>query len=901
LNCPIAARPDAAAEVGQSAHLVGRDAELAVLDEVLGSGRAQTLVISGEPGIGKTTVWEAGVARAQRAGARVLVARPTESEAGLAYAALTDLLADVADAVAPRLAPPRARMLRVALLLEEPGESPADPRAVGLAVRDTLAALAQEPGGLVVAVDDAQWLDAASLAALEFALRRLPEDAAVTTLVSRRGGGDWEGAVRLELEPLSVGALFRIVRERLGQPVSLPLMRRIHEATGGNPFYALELARRSVERGSLSLPRSFATAAQERLADLPEDTRASLLEVAALSDATVELVQLDTLDAAFAADVLELRGRRIRFAHPLIRSAVYAAATPAERREVHRALAGRVAGEERARHLALSTAGPSAEVAAALEEAARSVADRGAAQTAVELAELALDHTPPDGRSASTVLVASYRFRAGDPAGARALLEPLVAQLDGDALAEALILLAWTREDDFDAAARLCEQALAATGDHRLATESHLRRAEIQLAQGKLDRALEDGRQAVARADALGDPALLTRALSYLSHFQTLAGTVEPGLLERALELERSLGRTTAYYGPVTVLGLRLMCADRLGEARRELERACDAATAAGEETARAALLVHLAQVETRAGEWQRADRRAGEATLLAEQLGLRQIESGALTVTASIAALTGRVDDARAAAQASLAASRGAHDVIFEVQSAAVLGFLELSLENAPAADAHLRELPGIYRRIGYGNPGAAPSVPDAIEAAISVGDLERAQDWLAELDRDVSDPWSRGVAARCRGLLAAAAGEKAIAQAELERAVEEHAASENVFERGRSLLALGELYRRTNQRRRARETLDAARTLFERLGAPIWAERARRELGRIGGRGPRSDTLTATEARVAELVARGRTNREVAALLVVSERTVETHLTHVYRKLGVRSRTELARRLAE
>jgi DNA-binding NarL/FixJ family response regulator len=886
--------------------VVGRDAELAAFGAALRAGAPPVVVISGEAGIGKTTVWEAALERARAQGFRALVARPAGSESQLAYSALNDLLAGALDGLLSELPPLRARMLRVALLLEEPGHVPVSPRAVAFAVLDALRLLVRRGDMPLVAVDDTQWLDPASATALGFALRRLSDSGRVAALLSCRTERGTvieqsltaDRLLRIELGPLSLGALFRIIRERLGRSVPIPLMAKIHKAAGGNPFYALELARRSLETGSLSTPDSLAALARERLAAFPGPTVEALLEVAALSDPAVGLVELEPLESAFATGDLVLEGDRLRFAHPLLRSAVYGAATPLQRRDLHRRLAMRVSGEERARHLGLASERPSAKIAATLTDAARTVAARGASQSAVELAELALQLTPPEDRVPAVVLAAEYRLHAGDPAGARALLEGLLPGIDGELRARALLLLAWTREDDFDMAARLCRQALAATSDDRLLAEIHVRLAEFALGQGELAVALEQAGLAVTRAGAAGDADLRVSSLSYLAHFQTLAGTVEPGLLERAICLEQALEHPRSYYGPGAMLGLRLMWADRLLQARPHLENACARAAEAGDEVARAALLVHLAQLETRAGDWTRAGGYADEAMLRAEQIGLRQIESGSRSAVAMVAALTGQVEKARATAEAGLAASRAAKEVTFAAHNLAVLGYLELSLGNPAAADSHLRGLSGLYARMGYGNVGVNPFLPNAIEAALAQGELARAESLLTQLTRAASDnPWARATALRCRGLIAAAKRDPQAAVAALEQAAEAHECSQDPFERARTLLALGAALRRGNQRRAAREKLKQARGIFRRLGAPLWEERASRDLASVSGRPPADTDLTASERRVAALVACGGTNREVAAQLVVSERTVATHLTHIYAKLGLRSRTELAR----
>lgn len=887
--------------------IVGREAELALLEP---EGAGGALLLCGEPGIGKSTVWAAAVERFRGARAAVLTARPAQAETRLAFAGLTDLLGDTVNEVAAELSTPRAHALRVAMLQEDT-DGPVDRLAIGLAVLDTMRLLARANGRLLVAVDDAQWLDAETEAALAFALRRLT-DGSVVVLLSRRNGPDTvlEQALsrpprRVELSGLTAGALLRIVRDQLGQSISLPAISRIHDLTGGNPFYALELARRALASGDVPVPSSLPALAEERIRSLPAMSLEALVEVAALADPVVDLVVLRALEPALATGVLELHGEHLRFTHPLLRSAVYEMATPAQRRRVHRRLAGRVTGEERARHLGLGTEGPSGKVASALELAARSVAARGGVHTAVELADLAVQRAPAADRADLVVSAAEYRLVAGDPRGARGALEAVIPQLRGDLRARGLIALAWTREDDFEAAGALCEQALESTSDDRLAADAHARRAEFALGQGRLGLALAHGAEAVRRAEAAGDTARLVHALAYTAHFQTLAGAMEPGVLERALELEEPLDRPSAYYGPRAMLGLRLMWSDRLAAARTAFEQALTQARAAGEEVARAVLLLHLADAETRSGAWGDARGHVEEAALLAEEIGLVQIRSGALWVSAMLSALAGRVEDARARARAGLEASRGAREVIFEAQNRAVLGFIELSLGNAQAAVGAMDELPALYERIGYGNPGANPFLPNLIEAEIQIGETSSAAshiDALLERAEALENPWAQAAAARCRGLLALAGERPAEAVTLLEEALVAHERSENPFERARTLLALGQAHRRQNRRRLARERLDQAHAVFTDLGAPLWADRASAERARIGGRAARgSNELTGTERRVAVLVAEGRTNREVADALVVSERTVTTHLTHIYSKLGVRSRTELVRRMAQ
>jgi DNA-binding CsgD family transcriptional regulator len=283
----------------------------------------------------------------------------------------------------------------------------------------------------------------------------------------------------------------------------------------------------------------------------------------------------------------------------------------------------------------------------------------------------------------------------------------------------------------------------------------------------------------------------------------------------------------------------------------------------------------------------------------LFEQISLKEATSGALYVTALVDARLGRVERARAAAERALALSEDQKNWIFTLLNQSVLGFLELSLGDAPAA---ARRLASVHDPLGeLSNSGI---LPNAIEALVAVGELGEARRLLERLEergRTLDRAWALATGARCRGLLAAAEGDLPLAFAAFERALAEHERLPDPFERGRTLLALGQTRRRAKQKRAARASLEQALAVFEELGAPLWAEKARVELGRIGGRAvPRRGQLTATEQAIADLVAAGRTNQEVAAALSLSPRTVQWNLSKIYRKIGVRTRTELAAGLA-
>lgn len=922
-------------EAGPAAGIVGREAELALLRDFLHSTRATVLVIEGEAGIGKTTLWTAGVAEARSAGSLVLACRPSAAEAELSYGALGDLVGPYLGDVLPELPAPQRWALEVALLLREAGGPPPDQRAIGMALLGVLRNLSQE-APVLVAVDDGQWVDPVSAGVVEFALRRLAGEP-VRVLVAVRVGEHLTAPMQLEramseerlerlpVGPLSLGALYRLLRARLGAALPRPTLVRVHEASDGNPFYALQLARalleqeRTAEAGRrLPIPDSLDELLYSRLAQLPPPVRDVLAIAAAMANPTVPTLAeaagselgavLAELDAAAAAGVVELNGDRVRFGHPLLASSAYWHAGETGRRSLHRRLAEVATDvEERARHLALATVGPDEEVAAALDAAAARAASRGAAVGAADLAELAVRLTPASNSVAvrrRVIGAAERHVAAGDLGRARGILEDLIGVVPpGAERADALVLLARTRQDDVEAQRKPFEQALQDTADDP-ARQARVRRglAEIANIRGDQQGALAYARSAIPLAEASGNPALLASTLAYVALFETFLGEATPGLLERAIALEDAAGYLPGYDSPSMVLGHRLVCEDRFDEARGWLEKAEHRAAARDDFTSRMWILLHLAEAELGAGNWSLAARHAAEGLELAEQLDADHSRSALLYAVTRVDALLGLVDAAREAGTRGVALARMSSSEFPEFYNQWALGFLQLSLGDSPGAMALLEPLLELGS-FGASRGALCTVLPDLIEALIGVGAVDRAEELLATLEgraRELQRPSAVAASARCRGLLLADQGHLEAALARFAEALEAHERLPNPFERGRTLLALGETQRRARRRRAARESLQAALALFEELGAPLWAEKARRELARIGGRAPAAGALTPTEERVAALVAEGRTNREAAKALYLSEHTIEGHLSRIYAKLGVRSRAELAHRLA-
>jgi DNA-binding CsgD family transcriptional regulator len=907
--------------------LVGRQPELAAIDEFVARAPSgpQALFLEGEAGIGKTRLWKQGVEHALAAGFRVLSTHPGSSEVQLAFAGLADLLDGVVAEALPELPPPQRGALEVALLLEEPGPGPADDRAVAAAFLGVLRLLAAGCP-LLVAVDDVQWLDASSARVLEFACRRLVEEpigllATVRIAPEERRPDELANAFgdrleRLEVGPLTVAALYELVRGNLDVTLARPVLLQVHEASGGNPFYALELVRAFQRTGSdpapgeLPVPASLRELVEGRLSQLPRPAAETLRFAAALSRPTVTVLERAVgsakraerdLGRAAAAAVIELRGEQIRFTHPLLASIHLVSSTPRTRRVVNRRLAAVVDDpEERARHLALATDRPDADVAGALEEAAAHARSRGAVTIAAQLAEQALALTPLElGTRAHErrLAAAELRYAAGATARAVQLLEEQLADAaPGPARAELLWSLGKIRFEGKDTRVGLdlFRRALRETGEDELLGARILESMTFPAAKQEGFAAAEGyAREAASIAERLGDTPTHARALAMVGHYRLLSGNgLDEELFERAVALEEQLGHFDLDHGPAVSYGWTLSLAGELQRAGSLLERVCEQGRKAGDAAVNLPLSL-LASVQFELGSWERAARLAKEAYDTAVQTGREAAEPRGLFALAHVQAARGEVKAARDNAERAL--------VMTDTRGwssggpRAVLGFLELSLERYEQAYAALKPAVDVYRRLG------APLIEQTLDAAEALAGLGRVAEGRALLDAgergsSVRFPWSIAAAARARGLLAQAAGDLDNAMAALESAVEIGESVAIPLSLGRSLFALGSVQRQARRKQAARRTLARALAIFEDLGAPLWAERTRRELARIGGRSVPRQGLSGTEAEIVELVVAGRSNKEVAQALHLSTKTVEWNLSKVYRRLGVRSRTELA-----
>jgi DNA-binding CsgD family transcriptional regulator len=915
--------------------IVGRDAELEIVGRFLDeASEARALLLTGEAGVGKSTIWQAALTDAQARGYRVIGSRPTEAEARLPFAALTDLLGDLVDELKPDLPEPQRRALDAALLRASEDGVSAEPLAVSLAVLAVLRA-AITSGPLLLAIDDIPWIDGSSATVLEFALRRLQaepirliaaqrtvEPSAMLPPVLR--AVEHSRLERLSVRGLSIAELERLLSSVLEMEMPPSTLKRLHRTSGGNPFYAIEIARAMKGRGKtadhreLPLPDSLSGLIRDRISALPPAAAEVVLHAAALSQPTVRIIEAavgaDVAAAGLAdagdAGVLRVEGGLLRFAHPLLAAEAYAQAGVDRRRAAHRTIAELLAEpEERAKHLALAAAGPDATVAAALEHAAERARQRGAPDAAAELAEQAASLTPSsdDGTAMRRSLAAArYLLIAGDAARARPMLEGLLERATtGQLRAAALSQLAQVRlhMDDWEAAERLYLEALPhARRDVRQQIEIKIALAGVGYITGRnWEAAARHISEAMGFADELGDPELQAEVIGHYATWQYATGHgLRRDLMERAAALEPWTRPLRTLDHPDFDFALMLVAEGDPHGSRERMERLLERADQAGDYSSLPFLLTNVAWADFDDANLAQARERLDRAERLARATGEWTAYAHMLTARTHIAARVGDEAEARRLAEeaSQLIARIGWNEGKDMILSD--LGELELSLGNAAAAHARFVAAAASSSRTWQQRRSTSDYVAGQIEALVALDRLDEARDQFNEFRRQ-ADAASRlpdvAELQRLRGLLLAVEGQPEQAVDPLIEAIERHRALDDRFSVARSLLLLGEVYRRTRKRARAVESLTAAIAEFDRLSARIWADRARQELNRVTGKRDMASGLTPTQRNVAKLVVAGHTNRQVADALFMSVHTVEAHLTAVYRALGVASRAELTR----
>ena len=910
----------------EASGLIRRSVEFRAITDFLLSAERQPggLVIEGEAGIGKTTIWLEAVDEARKRGFRVLPTRVGQAESVLAYAALADLLSGVEQEVIAGL--PEVQRLAVdrVLLRASDGGPPTDQHMVAAAFATVLDRIAVDVP-LLVAIDDVQWLDPSSQMVLAFAARRLkgrigvlatercdPDcgDAMTWLHLSRPGGIE-----RFRVGPMSLGGMHALISARLGRTFPRPTMVRIFEISGGNPFYALELAHAmhvGSSRAQPSLPATLAELMRLRIGSLEGEAGDALLAAAAVADPTVELLAqvLDTtvehtvelLEESENKGIVTIDGNVVRFSHPLLAQSVYTDARPARRRATHRSLAEvTVLPELKARHMALAASSAEAETLKALDSAADVARGRGAPAAAAELIELAiaLGGNTPSRR----VRAAEHHFKAGDAHRARTLLEPTIGELQPGLLRGiALNLMAGIHmyDDRFAEAATLLKRALGdAENNPAVQIQTLISLAFAEGMSGDFDESLRNASQAVTHAEELGFPQLISAALAMFvnAQFHSGRGVDEPSL-RRALELEDPTVDVPIPFCASAINALINAWTGQPNLARRQMAAVRDRCVEWGAENDLMLITGYCTLIEIWRGDF-------AEAALLAEETFERAEQVGgscatALTVRAAVAAYAGREHEARADAAAALRIAEECHSPRLAEWPTMSLGFLEVSLGRYAEALTTLQPMLDAFDSLPGTEIMTATFIPDAVEAMVALGRHADAEPLIEALERNgnrLSRHWMIAVGARCRSMVLAARGDVTAAACLIRDALAEHQKVPMPFERARTQLLFGQLERRQRKKETATAALREALQSFEDMGAPLWADRARAELARVKVAPSRETSLTDSERRVAELAAAGKRNRDIAAALFVSPKTVEAHLARIYRKLGINSRAELGR----
>jgi DNA-binding NarL/FixJ family response regulator len=908
----------------RESRVVGRNPELAELARFVGAtGSLRALVLTGGPGIGKTTLWEAGVDAARQQGLRVLSARAGGAETRLSFTGLIDLLDGVDLETLTGLPTPQRRALEVALLRAEPSGGPAEPPALATGFLTALRILAEHKP-VLIAIDDVPWLDTPTAEVLTYATRRLP-GTALAFLLARRPGqpSSLETALghnsveQIEVAPLSLGAIRTLLSDQLGLSLPRHLLRRLVAATMGNPLFALEIGRTFVAQGlpetggEIPLPDSIEDVLGIRVARLPPAVRRLLLAVALSGGLRpsdlVDVADATVLDDAVDAGVLIVEADRVRVSHPLLAAAVKKHSSTRSRRSLHLRLARIVADDLlRARHLALATSRGDEHVAQVAAVGAASAAARGARQDAVELAEHAVRLTPPDSvrrgerllALAELLVLAGQNRRATDVA--TAALDILA---EGSARARALLILATGVVKGSDDIERAFERALLESrgdpGLHatllaRMASNAAiLRVTRIAEAEAWAEQALPESREAGRDAEQIG--------LDALSWARVLRGRPVDDLWQRHSAISDAASYIAA--SPVRAAAQRHAWRGEITDARSLLVRLESLADERAELSSYALVRLHLCELELRAGDLLAASERLQE---WAESPEREPLAAPYHRCLALLAAARGMPEEAEREAEVALvhADETGNHWDRLEVLRARGVAAL-LTHEPERAAES-LRAVWRHTQREGVDEPGAFPVAPDLVEALVELGELDEAQAVIGRLRRLAEaqeHPWALAGTTRCSALVQLATrADNEEAAVSLTETAERYRELGLRLDAARSLLSAGRSQRRRRKWAAARASLSRAVALFDSTGSPGWAEATRSELARVGGRRARQrGALTSTERHVAELAAGGLANKEIAAALFVTIHTVEAHLSQVYAKLGVRSRTQLAGRLPE
>ncbi|GLW28434.1 helix-turn-helix transcriptional regulator [Actinoplanes regularis] len=900
--------------------LHGRAPLLAEIEARLAGGGG--VALHGPPGIGKTALLDAVAEQAAARGERILRLRPARGERTLAYAGVADLVRQVPPDAVAALAP-AARNSLAALRQGRPPRTGVPALARRLLLPALLAYSARGAGVLLV-LDDVQWLDPESAALIGFAMRRRPGARIRAITAERRPdrGGRGRAArlcpppvTEIAVPPLTPDDLTAMLEAR-GLPCRTA--SRLHRASAGNPFLALALGSTGADGPAWRpppLPEAARDLARDLLDCLSAEVHATLLMAALATDPTVTLLlragreEADReLRLAAAAGVVEVTGEAIRFTPPLIAQVLVEQTAAGERTGTHAALAAAALEPlEALRHRALRAARPDAGVARRLAAAAAQCAARGADRTAAEFYLLAADRSPHQlaaerldwlvtaARTALTGGAPALAGRAAEaviaadaPAGHRVRARVVLIDLAGQALGEMGEMFA---------------AALAEAGeDPALLAPVRLRLTWQAMITGEPDRAAVEALRTIAIARRAGDATSEAMALSGLAQIQRMRG--EPAWrdsLARALALPASPAPDWLHLGPHYMAARFAMIDDRLDEARAELLALLAVAEHDRIGEARVEVLRSLSEVATRAGRCREALRYAHRAVQAAQEAGL---SPGPTWYTAAVAELAGGSLPAAAGfAQRGIRASEQEGDNIYLRRNLHALGQAGLRSGETRAGVAALRRLRDLEAEAGNSDPMIVRWHADLAAGLAALGDHVEAAETLARARKAAeqlgSTPALAGYLDRATAIVHSESGQA-------DSAVELSTAAAHLFEQlrqpveqGHALLVAGGAERRRRRYAAARLLIGAALAIFMSADARPWAEETERALARTEGSLAPEQGLTSTELRIAGMVRDGASNREIASRLYLSVKTVEATLTRVYRKLGVRSRTQLSSRL--
>ena len=905
--------------------LDGRDAVLAALLSVAsGSGPRQAALIAGA-GMGKTTVVRALIDKVEALPVTLLRATAAEGDSGLDFTSLEELLARVPRDRYDDLPEPQRSALLAALLIEA-GSEENDPRAVSAAVRGVLQRLSNEQP-VVLVVDDAHWMDAATANTLAHALRRSREFPIRVVAAARPTGRDphgWlpgpgpETTTEVGLPPMSPPELRAVIYQVLGISLGTASLLAVAEASEGNPLFALELARhRLPDQGGAEAGLDALLAA--RLAALPRATRLILLCTALAAEPTLAVVaeatnsSFDGLTADLEparADGLIIATDRVRFNHPLYANAVIATADDHDLRATHTRLATCDLGPEaRVRHRGLASRRVDPDLADDLDTAANAAHGRGAWDTATDLMRLAIEHTSePEVSAARAVTLGRWHSRGGRPDEAQRWLRQAC-----DGAAGPVRWRAWIELLDL-----FCMTVNPAAADEALRAVGGLRpppavraAAQILRLNGRPDvtgtERLSLLHEIAAQLEGVAEDPQAARLLHFVALNQATSsfdlGRPSRPALERARALAHGaptdLVAESVEYASV-VLGV---ARDDHVEGRALLSDLLDRAEEIGDDESRPPLLHLLGWLEFRAGRWDRSV--AAYEECVAESARQRQeMEQGGRCGLAELRGLRGDVNGALADLDAlgrSLGDLHPANVKVFGQWRTAKSQVLLAAGRVEDALDGFLTVINESERREVV-EPGWLEADVPFMECAIGLGRLAEARQRLGiveERARRIGRPVVLAGCQRIRVLLRAAEGDLDGAVTAIPAMLEAHDACPRPLLRGHAFLTAGRVYRRAKAKTLAHQALLEAVRIYDELGTPPYADQARAELARVGLRPHAPDQLTDTERQVADLAVQGLRNREIADRIFVSPKTVEATLSRTYRKLGIRSRAELARAL--